>query len=101
MTRETLACLGQMVCSTNLALKAYGAAPAKRLGSPRGVAEVMCVCYWTLCVWGPRFSLKTLDSRLSKNEKNTCVGVRAPRRRLGLWACNRARAARTAQSLLL
>jgi hypothetical protein len=42
MTRETLACLGQMVCSTNLALKAYGAAPAKRLGSPRGVAEVMC-----------------------------------------------------------
>ena len=32
MSRETLACLGQMVCSTNLALKAYGAAPAKRLG---------------------------------------------------------------------
>ena len=61
MTRETLACLGQMVCSTNLALKAYGAAPAKRLGSPRGVAEVMCVRRWTL-VSGARDSLshKTL-----------------------------------------
>jgi hypothetical protein len=63
MTRETLACLGQMVCSTNLALKAYGAAPAKRLGSPRGVAEVMCVCYWTLRVSGARDSLSKLSSQ--------------------------------------
>ena len=61
MTRETLACLGQMVCSTNLALKAYGAAPAKRLGSPRGVAEVMCAIGLLVC--GARDSLSKLSSQ--------------------------------------
>ena len=68
MTRETLACLGQMVCSTNLALKAYGAAPAKRLGSPRGVSGRGHVCVVGPWCLGPEILSLIKLSSFSKNE---------------------------------